>query len=428
MTISGVLAEDNQPDDLTDDQRDQIEKAAMDIMQEEFAAEPQFAATLRSIGWSVAPRPDGVVVAKIDGASRRHIEKLGARLQEKLKPRLAEIHPALKPKPASGAKYTTGFFNEQKDFRIDHNLAQALEELRSVEAEILIERVALVRFRKKSLEDAEIIHEIKLSQPADPPIRKTIAKPKLFVAPRWPRWCGFSYLWDHPDESVLAHHANTGLLQVACEPWTDSKLGLYRALGDALAEVGLDSAINPFSFCPLPSTSYHVTTWDGINEENLSLLAESEREEFARFLLGLPESARRTPPSLIPPNAFADLLGSAPMQFKFDGLAIWGDATLVARLAPVDEPSARLLEQVKERRAQLDYRFASMGRLPSPDYAPHVTLGYFYHPEGARAAIGDLNKWEQTFLQRAAEQRIAFGSISAYGFTSMDTFLKLEFA
>lgn len=446
-TITGVLARE-QPD-LNYKQREDIEKAVKDVMREELASMPQFVIAVQGVELGNVHSPDGTVVAVANPGSRRFVGMIGARLREKLKPRLKAIHPDLdfgperhiESLPKHRVKATLGYFKETKDFRVNQELALALEELSYVEAEIRIESIALVRFRYKSLEDATklldpenasnplgesgIVDEIQLRLPTDKPFRQTTAKPKLLVAPRWVDWRGYSWLFDNPGSSLI-RHAETGLQQVACEPWVDPELGLYRALGDVLAEAGLDSATNHYTFFNLPSASYHVTALDGVNEENLSLLSEQEREKHANFLLQLPGSAKGRPPDSIPKDAFNGVIGSDPIQFRFAGLSIWGDSVLVARLAPVGEASARILERVCERRKQLDEQFAPLGRPKSSGYNVHCSLGYFLTPQGACAAAANLPQWESLFRRRTAGHHLAFRSISAYAFTSMETFFRIE--
>jgi hypothetical protein len=170
-----------------------------------------------------------------------------------------------------------------------------------------------------------------------------------------------------------------------------------------------------------------VTALDGVNEENLSLLSEQEREKYANFLLQLPGSAKGRSPDSIPKDAFNGVIGSNPIRFRFAGLSIWGESVLVARLAPVGEASARILERVCERRKQLDEQFAPLGRPKSSGYNAHCSLGYFLTPQGARAAAANLPQWERIFRRRTAGHQLAARSISAYAFTSMETFLKMEF-
>jgi hypothetical protein len=246
-------------------------------------------------------------------------------------------------------------------------------------------------------------------------------------------WRGFSLLIDPPIGS-LVDHANTGIQRITCQPWSDHELGLFRAFGDALAEVGLDSGVNHYTFFPLPTSSYHCTVWDGINEENLSLLSNEEggntlskaRERYADFLLGLPGSVKSAPPDLIPRDTFKGVIDSDPIRFRFAGLSIWGDSVLVARLIPAGETSARILDRICERRKQLDEQFAPLGRPKSPDYNPHCSLGYFLTPQGARAAAANLPQWERIFRRRTAGHQLAAVSVSAYAFTSMETFLKID--
>ena len=423
LTILGILGR-TQPK-LEDKQRDQIEREVADVMQNELARIPQFAVTGEGIrsGGDVECI-EGNVVAAIDLKHRQRIEKLSKQLVKQLEP-LTKIHPGITLQPAKGVKITIGYYDELEDFGVDRDLALALEELRHVEIDLWVERIALVRFHLKSLEDGKIISDIALQPPASQPIRKATAKPKVLAMPNWTRWCGVSYLFDNPGAS-LAPLANTGLLQVACKTWSEPELPLYRSLGDALAKVGFDSANNPWSFCPLPSTSYHLTVWDGINDANLHEIAEPQRKEFAEFLLRLPQSAKFAPPNLIPPDAFDGVVVTDPVKFQFDGLSLWGDSVLVARMAPADEKSREVLTAVCGRRKHLDERLAQIGRPASLRYTPHVSLGYFCDPRGARLAASDLPQWENVFRREAAGCEQAFPSIGAYAFESMVRFTKLE--
>jgi len=426
LTIQGILGRD-QPK-LKNKQREQIEREVAKVMRDELARIPQFAVTGEGI-WSGGDvkKIEGNVVAAIDLRSRQHIEELSEQLVKKLEPRLTKIHSEIKLRPAKGVKITIGYYDEPEDFSVDRDLALALEELRHVKTNLWVERIALVRFPCKSLEDAETIFDIPLQPPASQPIRKVATKPKVLAMPNWTRWCGVSYLFENPGAS-LHRRPDTGLLQVACKAWADPELPLYRSLGDALARVGLDSANNPWSFCPLPSASYHITCADWINEANLHEIAESQRKVFAEFLLQLPQSAKLAPPNLIPPDAFDGVIGVDPVKFQFDGLSLWGDSVLVARMAPADKKSKEVLAAICERRKHLNEKFAPIGRPASLKYTPHVSLGYFCDPRGAHLAANDLLHWEGVFRRQTAGCVQAFPSIRAYAFESMATFLKLEFA
>lgn len=427
LTITSILAHD-QPRDLTERQRREIEQIVANVIEEEASQWPQFAVALLGIEpGGQAERPSGNVVAVATPASRHLIELMGTRLREKLVAPLSAIHSGVQPQPPNGVKVTLGFFDESRDFRVDRDLVLALHERRRVETELWIERIALVRFQSKSLEDAFLIHEVQLPRPDGISIRRATFRPKVLVSPHWASWRGFSYLWNNPGDS-LACRPDAEVAQIACEAWTDPELVLYRAFGDSLAECGLDSADNAFAFCPLPSTSYHVTAWDGINEENLSQITEPEREAFSDFLLGLPDSAKCAPRSLISPDAFEVIDHSTPVRLRFENLVIWGDTVLAARLAPSDDASARILKEVGDTRRGLDGRFAPTGRARSLDYAPHVSLGYFSHPGGGLAAAADLPQWQRIFRNRTNGKKLDLSSIGAYGFTSMAEFFKLHFA
>jgi hypothetical protein len=425
LTILNILDRD-QPK-LRDKQCEQIEREIAEVMRNELALMPQFAVTGEGI-WSSGDVKciEGNVVAAIDLKSRQRIEELSQRMVEKLEPRLKKIHPEIRLGPAKGIKITIGYYDEPEDFCVDRDLALALEELSHVKTNLWIERIALVRFQYKSLEDAKIILDMPLQPPASQPIRKIAAKPKVLAMPYWTRWCGVSYLFENPGVS-LHRRPDTGLLQVACKAWVDPELPLYRSLNGAMARLGLDSANNPWSFCPLPSTSYHITCADWINDANLHEIAEPQRKEFAEFLLQLPQSAKLPPTNLIPADAFDGIVGPDPVRFQFDGLSLWGDSVLVARVAPADEKSEEVLAAICERRKHLDERFAPIGRPASMKYIPHVSLAYASDPRGARLAANDLPHWEDVFRRQTAGCVQAFPAIAAMAFQSMAEFIKLEF-
>ena len=87
------------------------------------------------------------------------------------------------------------------------------------------------------------------------------------LVPRWASFRGFSLLFDNPGPglSTLAR----GLDKIDCDIDAHRGVGLYRGLATALAEIGHDLLLNAYLLCPLPTCSYHVTVWDGINDGNV---------------------------------------------------------------------------------------------------------------------------------------------------------------
>ena len=75
-----------------------------------------------------------------------------------------------------------------------------------------------------------------------------------------------------------------GLGKLDCSVDTNPSLQLYRALTESLNKIGRDTLTNSHLFCPLPSHSYHVTVWDGLNDGNAKNLSYQYRPDAEEFL------------------------------------------------------------------------------------------------------------------------------------------------
>jgi hypothetical protein len=241
--------------------------------------------------------------------------------------------------------------------------------------------------------------------------------------PRWAVFRGFSLLFDNPGRSLTSRD---GRLELTCAVETDPELTFYRSLRAQLEALDLDLLTQRYLFCPLPPPSYHVTVWDGGNDGNVAQLAGAHRSSLEALIDGLPES-------LLQPNELLELPARSPLvqrqdwaiRFQLERLVQWGNAVLVAYLAPTDPASTQALEELTDERRRLTsaYRQAS-GIGPSDAYTPHISLGYFANQEGAEATAPHVPEWNRRFQQALEGQTITFRRVSLYGFTDMATFFK----
>jgi hypothetical protein len=239
-------------------------------------------------------------------------------------------------------------------------------------------------------------------------------------APQWAEFRGFSILFDGPGNCLRPHGE---LLDLTCDVGGDPKLGFFKSLRDALDRLNPNLLTTTYSFCPLPSTSYHVTVWDGGNQENVTRMSDEQRPKLEDYLAALPEAAMRA--HELTDMALASLLvlrRDWGVEFQFDGLMIWGDVVMVARLAPTDA-SQRAYERFVAERRGLNASFREkFGIGASEGYTPHVSLGYFANREGAQLAFPCLQEWNALFGERMRDLTLSFEHASLYGFTDMATF------
>lgn len=211
-----------------------------------------------------------------------------------------------------------------------------------------------------------------------------------------------------------------------CSVDTNPGLRLYRALAGSLDKIGREMLTNTYSFCPLPSHSYHITVWDGLNDGNAKDVFHQYRPNAENFLTGLPRS-------LLTDQTFTGEIDGSPLltredwtiKFKFDRLFKWGNQVLVARLVPADQDSKRERKTIIANRRNLTARFRErFGIETINNYQPHVSLGYFANTQYAESATSQINRWTDVIKEETSELTIAFTSISLYGFTDMATFFK----
>ena len=219
----------------------------------------------------------------------------------------------------------------------------------------------------------------------------------------------------------------------------------------------------------IPPWAFHVTALDGINTGNLESVAPAHQDEARRYLAGLPETLReqlsrdqlskdqlsgeQSPgeqltreqltrgqltreqptgegPAAEPPAFVRQLTASAlarqtwRLTFELRDLVIWGQSALAARLRPTAAAEAEVEAFCAARRelaASFARRFGPTVREP---YEPHVTLGYFADPGGARRARRVLPTWSGAAQAAAKGTTLRLTRARLYGFTNMATFVR----
>ena len=241
--------------------------------------------------------------------------------------------------------------------------------------------------------------------------------------PNWASFRGFSILFDNPGQ-CLTRCGNR--LDLTCDVVNGEGLEFYRSLHHALASLDVPLLTNAFLFCPLPPLSYHVTVWDGGNDENLAQVKDAHYSDMKTLLAGLPDA-------LLHPNATTQIPMASPLvanhdwaiRFRFESLAKWGNIVLVARLAPADDVSTENFQRLVEERARLNVQFReAVGVSPSDKYTPHVSLGYFANKEMGQLATPYLTAWNAGFQEGLDGATLDFYQASLYGFTDMASFFK----
>jgi len=243
--------------------------------------------------------------------------------------------------------------------------------------------------------------------------------------PRWAPFFGFSVLFDNPGDAWVQSESP---LQLRCQPQVGGKLDLYARLEAVLDRLGRDTLMQTFLLCALPTDAYHVTVWDGVNTDNLNQLPADLQDRWRAYLQEIPGSLHRPPPATMELVQTSALLTThfAPLTLGFDGLTIWDNQVLVARLKPVDPEAESHFKAVCRARNELsDSSRRVLGVSPSVLYAPHVSLGYFANADLGKQASAQLPVWSACFRQELSESCITFTSLGVYGFSDMSHFFRV---
>jgi hypothetical protein len=250
----------------------------------------------------------------------------------------------------------------------------------------------------------------------------TVTNPKVagFV-PQWATFRGFSILFDNPGNTL---QYTSGYELLVCDVDRDPALSFYRNLRDALASLDERHLTHSYLFCPLPSTSYHVTVWDGANDGNVGKITAPQREIIEQVLADVPKA-------LCKPHKLIQLVRTSALverhdwnlTFRFSRLSLVGESVLVAELDPATPDDAEGLGELIRGRSELSSRVqASYGFSPYEQYWPHVSLGYFANRQLAQQAMPYVEQWNASFMKRLDGQTVTFTRAQVYGFNDMATF------
>jgi hypothetical protein len=259
----------------------------------------------------------------------------------------------------------------------------------------------------------------------------TFENKKLQVT--WRPYHGFSLLFDNPGpvaQTLATQTVKTGnTWQVMACNIRIPGLELYSALDDSLNMIGSRVLKYDCHLYRLPTESYHVTVWDGVNNGNVARISSAHRPPFQSFLDALPDEICEFPSQPFYPTVGTSTLVTRKRRitFEFDRLTTFGGAAvLAARLKPV-KASRTAFTNLKRSRTSLNNKFARRygHKTAHSGYTPHVTLGYFSHKAAAAVVTSaQKNAWTSLFAMLARGKTITFESISLYGFTDMATFIK----
>lgn len=251
-----------------------------------------------------------------------------------------------------------------------------------------------------------------------------LTNPKISgFAPQWAPFKGFSILFDNPGDSLLPFYTNENLKLLNCDP-TSKELEFYKILNETLNQ--FPQMTNTFLFCPLPIESYHVTLWDGINDENVQSVFREYRFDAEDLLQDLTNSFFIKSRFLNINHEPLHIQMAEPVEFQFDKLIKWDNSVLAAQLKPANSDSKTNLHKIEKEREYLIKHFKQQFGLEtcSLPYEPHVSLGYFANKELAELSTSMIEAWNEEFLIKASEASITFTANSLYGFTDMTTFFK----
>ncbi|CAG7649970.1 hypothetical protein PAESOLCIP111_05984 [Paenibacillus solanacearum] len=243
------------------------------------------------------------------------------------------------------------------------------------------------------------------------------------LTPAWAPFYGFSLLFDNPGHSVAAGDAEGELEAMACHP-DEPALSFYRTFHEQSAE--LEQLHADYLLCPLPFHSYHVTVWDGLNVSNVNKMT-AYSQEAERFVSELPGSLLTDSPFLRRTGGEAIRINvDGGIRFAYDALENRGNSALVVNVKAADPESAERLKEVERLRSELNAEFQERFGVTtaSADYRPHVSLGYFANKELGSQSASALERLDDRLRQASEGRTVTFRSISLYGMTDMQTFIR----
>lgn len=255
-------------------------------------------------------------------------------------------------------------------------------------------------------------------------ITHRVTNHKLDADLRWADFRGFSLLFDNPVNSLSEW--TDDLAVIDCRDIRDNPaLRFYRLLDETLQKTGVFHRQAEYMFRALPPQTYHVTAWDGLNVSNQWQMRQPLRDAIKQFFHQFPQE-------FLKPNPFTQLIKEHPLidttkwhiRFAFDSIQQWNNKSLVVVLKPADEHSAAIFQRWKTERLHLNGMYRRFSVTMSPDFYPHISLGYYANRMLASGVLPEIPDMQRMFAQRLAGETLAFESIALYGFMNMVTFFK----
>jgi hypothetical protein len=242
---------------------------------------------------------------------------------------------------------------------------------------------------------------------------------------RWSSFSGFTILFNNPeDDSFLEDHSNRFYLNNDIE--NNSKLNFYKILDECIQYLNKDSLTNKYLFGILPSNTYHVTLWSGLNIRFVNQI-NPEYEPIVQKWLSNTYS-NEIPKDIIELPSMSSLCLNRHwnIDFQFDRLDIWNNSVLVVRLRPHIN-SKLVFDQLCEDRLKLNKEYHNRFNVltDSDVYKPHISLGYFANEEGALKASKSLDEWNMLFTNALQDKIISFNNANIYGFNDMIHFFNI---
>ncbi|MEM7222410.1 MAG: hypothetical protein AAF495_05490 [Pseudomonadota bacterium] len=247
--------------------------------------------------------------------------------------------------------------------------------------------------------------------------------PAYVPEPNWQPFPGFSFLFDNPTGALSIKN---GYGKIDVDVASSPALELYAAISRAVENIEPATLAQRFQFFALPSSTYHVTVWDGVNKGNLDSLHKEAREEFESCYS---EGTKSLLPSWPPFGQSLDYRkwfeGIGDIRFEYSSLLSRDNTVLVVELKPADTFSVGVLDSIRVRRAELDAYFAKLGKPENYEYRAHVAVGYFANEESGKAGtLQYMDRWIKEFHEQVRGTKIEFTTIDLYAFTDMVTYVK----
>lgn len=236
---------------------------------------------------------------------------------------------------------------------------------------------------------------------------------------------GCSLLFDNPGQSL---QSVGNLLYFDDGVNSDNTSTLYKILHDTVAPHNKDAPINRYLLRAKPADCYHVTVWGGVNDQNVTGVADSHRATVRDWLSRLPNS-------LSEHSLHTSIILKSPLvkradwnvRFRLGKIVNWHNACLAALLQPFDIESERALAEIVRERVALSEEFEAMfGVKPPNTFVPHITLRAFADADAAQKAAPYITALSKAVHEQAGQMALAFDSISLYGFTNVTRVFKLK--